>query len=73
MESVQEACSRTKPPQTKKGALKEACRMEIASPLHASEKSDTPPEKLLAGGLSTPVPPFCLFCTIISNKTCILD
>ena len=32
-----------------------------------------PPEKLLGGGLSTPVPPFCLFCTIISNKTCILD
>ena len=31
------------------------------------------PEKLLGGGLSTPVPPFCLFCTIISNKTCILD
>jgi len=32
-----------------------------------------PPEKLLGGGLSTPVHPFCLFCTIISNKICILD
>jgi len=33
----------------------------------------SPPEKLLGGGLSTPVPPFCLFCTIISSKPCILD
>ena len=32
-----------------------------------------PPEKLLGGGVLTPVPPFCLFCTIISNKTYILD
>jgi len=32
-----------------------------------------PPEKLLGGGLQTPVPPFCLFCTIISKKTCSLD
>ena len=32
-----------------------------------------PPEKLLRGALCTPVPPFCLSCTIISNKTCILD
>ena len=32
-----------------------------------------PPEKLLGGGLSTPVPPFCLVCTIISSRTCILD
>jgi len=26
-----------------------------------------PPEKLLGGGLSTPVPPFCLFCTIMTS------
>jgi len=32
-----------------------------------------PPEKLLGGGLSTPVPPFCLFGTIISHKTCGVD
>jgi len=35
--------------------------------------SYVPPEKLLRGGLWTPVPPFCLFCTIIPNKICILD
>ena len=33
----------------------------------------TPPEKLLGDGLSTPVPLFCLICTIISIKTAILD
>ena len=38
-----------------------------------SVKNMHPPEKLLGGGLSTPVLPVCLFCTIISNKTCILD
>jgi len=32
-----------------------------------------PPEKLLADGLSTPVPLFSLICTIISNKTSFLD
>ena len=32
-----------------------------------------PPEKLLGDGVSTPMPIFCLICTIISNKTCILD
>jgi len=32
-----------------------------------------PPEKLLGDGLSTPVPFFCLICTIISNKTGIFD
>jgi len=39
-----------------------------------------PPEKryvyaflLLGDGLSTPVPLFCLICTIISNKTGIFD
>ena len=32
-----------------------------------------PPEKLLEDGFSTPMPLFCLICTIISNKTCILD
>jgi len=35
--------------------------------------SDILPEKLLGDGFSTPMPPFCLICTIISNKTCILD
>ena len=28
---------------------------------------DSPPEKLLGDGLSTPVPLFCLICTIISS------
>jgi len=32
-----------------------------------------PPEKLLVDGFSTPLPLFCLICTIISNETCILD
>jgi len=32
-----------------------------------------PPEKLFGDGFSTPIPLFCLICTIISNKTCILD
>ena len=32
-----------------------------------------PPEKLLGDGFSTPMPLFCLICTIISNKTYILD
>ena len=32
-----------------------------------------PSEKLLGDGLSTPVPLFCLICTIISNKTGIFD
>jgi len=36
-------------------------------------RSINPPEKLLGDGLSTPVPLFCLICTIISNKTGILD
>ena len=31
------------------------------------------PEKLLGDGFLTPIPLFCLICTIISNKTCILD
>jgi len=34
---------------------------------------DKPPEKLLEDGFSTPMPLFCLICTIISSKTCILD
>jgi len=33
----------------------------------------SPPEKLFGDGFSTPMPLFCLICTIISNKTCILD
>ena len=44
----------------------------------------TPSEKLLGDGFSTPIPLFCLICTIVSplfclictivsNKTCILD
>jgi len=33
----------------------------------------TPSEKPLGDGVSTPMPIFCLICTIISNKTCILD
>ena len=32
-----------------------------------------PPEKFLGDGVSTPMPHFRLICTIISNKTCILD
>jgi len=32
-----------------------------------------PPEKLLGVGFSTSMPLFCLICTIISNKPCILD
>jgi len=34
---------------------------------------DKPPEKLLEDGFSTPMPLFCLICTIISSKPCILD
>ena len=33
----------------------------------------SPHEKLPGDGVSTPMPLFCLICTIISNKTCILD
>jgi len=31
------------------------------------------PETLLGDGFSTPMPLFCLICTITSNKTCTLD
>jgi len=37
------------------------------------KRSQNPPEKLLGDGVSTPMPLFCLICTMISNKTCILD
>ena len=34
---------------------------------------ETPHQKLLEGGFLTPVPLFCLICTISPNKTGILD
>jgi len=40
---------------------------------HVVKGSTNPPEKLLGDGFSTPMPLFCLICTSISNKTCILD
>ena len=45
--------------------------LELANQQLSSCRS--PPEKLLGDGLSTPVTLFCLICTIISNKTGILD
>jgi len=42
-------------------------------PLRKKGSWDMPPEKLLGDGISTPMILLCLICTIISNKTCILD
>jgi hypothetical protein len=44
-----------------------------AMQLQTAMEIESPHQKLLGDGVLTPVPVFCLICTIISNKTGIFD
>ena len=46
-----------------------SCHVHSQKRTHSYEWSHNPPQKLPGGGFSTPVPLFCLICTINPNKT----